>query len=722
LEKEPGKRYPTAQAVADDLNRFLSGEPIGARATSSLERAVKWVKRNKGLAAAVSGVTLALLLGTTVSIAFGLEAKKQAKAAGEAAEREREEAARADQERSTAIDARNDLKKSNDDLLGALANAFLGPIQANGREDGLTPYEVEAFWGIASRRDGPVAFRFLEAATHSPLASRQFENRAEYTLHAAIGLDRELCDKAVRHLTEQLNTTNFPSNQQRALALTCSRMEGGSAAFAVRIVTALVEAMANTKDEVALQQLGKGLVAVVERLSPDDASCSAVAKTLTDSIARSNGSALRELAGGVAALAERLSPDDAARLANRLTEAMARTTDPQDLHPLARALVAVARRLSPDEATRIYSAAAKTLTASTAKTKSSKLRELTEGFAALSERLSPDNAARLANTITAATAKTTNTDPLRKLVAVADERLSSDEATRLTRSLTDAIAKATDPQGLRPLAKGLTVLSGRPLPFDGARIRSTAAKTITDAMAKTTNSDALRKFAAGLAVMAERFPPDEAASACFTAAKILTDAMANATDPYDQHQLAKGLAAVARWVSPDDAARLAKTLTDAMAKTTNSDTLRELAGGVAAVVSRMSPELATRILLDSMLSEGTRPVLAKTLRTFACGLPMLERERVGLLAVGGFGSSCGVLSELPLLRLDFHPQGKPLPAQPLVELLKHPFCVGEPRRAVLDALEFTYNRRFADQWGFVQFVRDNKLPLDLLTPPKRSKP
>jgi hypothetical protein len=136
----------------------------------------------------------------------------------------------------------------------------------------------------------------------------------------------------------------------------------------------------------------------------------------------------------------------------------------------------------------------------------------------------------------------------------------------------------------------------------------------------------------------------------------------------------------------------------------------------------MSPELATRILLDSMLSEGTRPVLAKTLRTFACGLPMLERERVGLLAVGGFGSSCGVLSELPLLRLDFHPQGKPLPAQPLVELLKHPFCVGEPRRAVLDALEFTYNRRFADQWGFVQFVRDNKLPLDLLTPPKRSKP
>ena len=53
LEKAPEKRYATAQEVANDLNRFLTNTPIHARPTGTVERAVKWVKRNKGLTAAV---------------------------------------------------------------------------------------------------------------------------------------------------------------------------------------------------------------------------------------------------------------------------------------------------------------------------------------------------------------------------------------------------------------------------------------------------------------------------------------------------------------------------------------------------------------------------------------------------------------------------------------------------------------------------------------------
>ncbi len=64
-------------------------------------------------------------------------------------------------------------------------------------------------------------------------------------------------------------------------------------------------------------------------------------------------------------------------------------------------------------------------------------------------------------------------------------------------------------------------------------------------------------------------------------------------------------------------------------------------------------------------------------------------------------------------------QPRPLPPQQLVELLKHPFCVNEGRRAVLDALEFTYERRFKDLWEFVAFAEKEHPELDLLTPPKR---
>ncbi|HET6572150.1 MAG TPA: protein kinase, partial [Fimbriiglobus sp.] len=60
LRKEPADRYPTAQAVADDLRRFRDGEPIRARPIGPVRRAGRWAKRN-GLVLAAS--LLAALIG-----------------------------------------------------------------------------------------------------------------------------------------------------------------------------------------------------------------------------------------------------------------------------------------------------------------------------------------------------------------------------------------------------------------------------------------------------------------------------------------------------------------------------------------------------------------------------------------------------------------------------------------------------------------------------------
>jgi WD40 repeat protein len=62
LQKAPGKRYPSAEALADDLGRSLAGRPIRARPASAGERAVKWARRRPA-AAALVGLGAAVLVG-----------------------------------------------------------------------------------------------------------------------------------------------------------------------------------------------------------------------------------------------------------------------------------------------------------------------------------------------------------------------------------------------------------------------------------------------------------------------------------------------------------------------------------------------------------------------------------------------------------------------------------------------------------------------------------
>ena len=45
LEKSPIRRYHSAQAMAEDLERWLSGLPIRARPSTLPERAIKWARR-----------------------------------------------------------------------------------------------------------------------------------------------------------------------------------------------------------------------------------------------------------------------------------------------------------------------------------------------------------------------------------------------------------------------------------------------------------------------------------------------------------------------------------------------------------------------------------------------------------------------------------------------------------------------------------------------------
>ena len=118
LEKDRARRYETASGLASDVTRYLAGDMVEAGPPSGWYRLRKFVRRNRVALTATLIVTLALVVGTTVSVWQAVVARR----ARTDAIAQRDRARDAELE---AVSQRNRARRAVDEMYTEVAQKWL---------------------------------------------------------------------------------------------------------------------------------------------------------------------------------------------------------------------------------------------------------------------------------------------------------------------------------------------------------------------------------------------------------------------------------------------------------------------------------------------------------------------------------------------------------------------------------------------------------------------
>jgi hypothetical protein len=80
LDKDPGQRYASTRALADDLGRYLDGRAVSVRPLNAVQRLGRWAHREPQFALAVALALSTLLLGVTAAVVQWQRAERDAQA------------------------------------------------------------------------------------------------------------------------------------------------------------------------------------------------------------------------------------------------------------------------------------------------------------------------------------------------------------------------------------------------------------------------------------------------------------------------------------------------------------------------------------------------------------------------------------------------------------------------------------------------------------------
>ena len=175
LAKDPSHRYPSAEALAKDLDRYCNGEPVHARPAGRAERVWKWAKRRPALATLL---VMTCLIASILVIAGWVvngklqvalddanRANKEAQLSAEEANRQRVEA---DRQRDVANRRRDEAAASFDKRLETVDDLVLKIDGRLTRVNGMESVRLEFLHELLN-----LSLSLLVEKSDNPVVQRQ---------------------------------------------------------------------------------------------------------------------------------------------------------------------------------------------------------------------------------------------------------------------------------------------------------------------------------------------------------------------------------------------------------------------------------------------------------------------------------------------------------------------------------------------------------------------